>query len=173
MMLKERCIDIVMELADNSQPIKISEFVDKFKVSNRTIRYDLDLIDEFLKENDIHPLERKPNVGVMLILTDQEKHKLMENLKMINMRTYVLSQDERKELILGELIQQEGYVTIDQLADKLMVSRGTLISDLKNVRKWLENYELELRSASKHGIRIAGDEKKIRHAAIEILTKNR
>lgn len=172
MLLKERCIDIVMELANNSQPIKISEFVDKFKVSNRTIRYDLDLIDEFLKENDIHPLERKPNVGVMLILTDEEKIKLMENLKMINMRTYVLSQDERKELILGELIQQEGYVTIDQLADKLMVSRGTLISDLKNVRRWLEDYELELRSASKHGIRIAGDEKKIRHAAIEILTKN-
>lgn len=172
MLLKERCIDIVMELANNSQPIKISEFVDKFKVSNRTIRYDLDLIDEFLKENDIHPLERKPNVGVMLILTDEEKIKLMENLKMINMRTYVLSQDERKELILGELIQQEGYVTIDQLADKLMVSRGTLISDLKNVRRWLEDYELELRSASKHGIRIAGDEKKIRHAAKEILTKN-
>lgn len=172
MLIKERCIDIIMEIIKSDQAIRISDFAEKFKVSYRTIRYDLDSVDEFLKENGIHTLERKPNVGIMLILTTEEKHKLMETLEVINMGTYVLSQDERKELIFGELIQQEGYVTIDLLADKLMVSRGTLISDLKNVKKWLEGYELEVRSASKHGIIIAGNEKKIRHAAIEILIKN-
>lgn len=172
MLLKERCVNILMEIINIDHPIKISELAEKYNVSNRTIRYDLDFIDEFLNENNIHPLERKPNVGIIITLTDEEKYRLKETLKTVDAVTYVLSQDERKKLIFLELIQHEGYVTIDQLADKLMVSRGTLTSDIKNVRKWLEEYNLELRSVSKHGIRISGDEKKIRNAAVEMLTKN-
>lgn len=172
MLLKERCIDLIMEIANSDQAIKVQDLAEKFNVSYRTIRYDLDTIDEFLGLNGLHTLEKKPNLGIMLVLTTEEKYKLMESLKAISMRSYVLSQDERKELIFAELIQQDGYITIDLLADKLMVSRGTLITDIKNVRKLIESYGLELRSVSKHGIMIAGDEKKLRNAVIEILIKN-
>ena len=161
-MLNERCVQIVLNLANNKNSIKISEIAKEYNVSNRTVRYDLDSIDQYLEENNLHKIERKPNVGIILIANIEEKRKLLQRLKTINEYNYVLSPDERKNLILSELIQQSGYITINQLADEIMVSRGTLIRDLSNVRQWLEDNALELKSVSKHGIRIAGDEKNLR-----------
>lgn len=158
-----------MSLANNNHPIKISEIAKLYKVSIRTIRYDLDSIDKYLEENKLHKVERKSNVGIMLITDIEEKEKLTQELALINDYNYVLSRDERKNLILSELIQQSGYITINQLADEIMVSRGTLIRDLSNVREWLEEKGLELHSVSKHGTRIAGDEKNLRQATMELL----
>lgn len=168
-MLNERCVQIVLNLANNKNSIKISEIAEEYNVSNRTVRYDLDSIDQYLEENNLHKIERKPNVGIILTANAEEKRKLVQKLKTINEYNYVLSPDERKNLILSELIQQSGYITINQLADEIMVSRGTLIRDLSNVRQWLEENALELKSVSKHGIRIAGDEKNLRQATMDLL----
>lgn len=129
----------------------------------------MDSIDQYLEENNVHKLERKPNVGIKLISGTEERYKLVQSLKMINEYNYVLSPDERKNLILIELMQQSKYITINQLADEIEVSRGTLIRDLSNVREWLKQNGLELESVSKHGIRIVGDEKTLRQITMELL----
>lgn len=170
-LLNERCVQIVTSLANNSCPVKISDIAQKFKVSSRTIRYDLDSIDQFLKENSINELQRTPNVGVILPVMEEEKRKIVHKLTAINTYDYALSQEERRNLILSELMQQKDYITINQLADEIMVSRGTIIKDLGKVREWLEKHSLQLQSVSKHGLRIDGSEKKIRQGIIELLSE--
>lgn len=170
--MNERCVQLIFGLMNNNYPVKISELAEKYNVSNRTIRYDLDYIDQYLEKNNISKLKRKSNFGIKLIVNFDEKDKLMQSLKTINIYNYVLSKDERKKLILIELIQQSGYITINQLADKIMVSRGTLIKDLDNVKKWLQKFGVELQSLSKHGVKIYGDEKNLRQATMELLKEN-
>ncbi|AGB20096.1 BglG family transcription antiterminator [Thermoanaerobacterium thermosaccharolyticum] len=169
--LNERCTQILIKLVNSSLPVKITELASSFKVSSRTIRYDLDEIDEFLKYNNLPQLIRKPNVGVKFSESISDKDKVLELLDDVSIYHYALSQKERVNIILSNLIGQKDYTTINALADNLMVSRSTIINDLDKVRKWLSDHGLELKSAPKYGIKVLGDEKKLRKAAIELLTE--
>ncbi|MGI1690430.1 BglG family transcription antiterminator [Thermoanaerobacter uzonensis] len=169
--LNERSKQILMKLINSNEPVKISDLAKIFNVSNRTIRYDLDAIDEFLKYNSLPQLIRKPNVGVKFSELLEHKNKVLFLFDSLTPYYYNLSQQERVNIILSELIQQRDYITINNLADKLMVSRSTVINDLKNVRKWLIEHGLQLKSAPKYGIKVVGDEKQLRRAAIELLTE--
>lgn len=169
--LNERCTQILIKLLNSSLPVKITELASSFKVSSRTIRYDLDEIDEFLKYNNLPQLIRKPNVGVKFSESLEDKNKALELLDDVSIYYYALSQKERVNIILSNLIGQKDYTTINALADNLMVSRSTIINDLSKVRKWLYDHGLELKSVPKYGLKVLGDEKKLRKAAIELLTE--
>ena len=160
-----------MNLINSNEPIKISELAKLFNVSSRTIRYDLDAIDEFLKYNNLPQLIRKPNVGVKFSELLEHRNKALSFLDTLSPYYYNLSQKERVNVILSELIQQRDYITINTLAEKLMVSRSTVISDLKKVKEWLEERGLYLKALPKYGVKVVGDEKQLRRAAIELLTE--
>ncbi len=169
--LNERCTHILMKLVNSSLPVKITELASSFKVSSRTIRYDLDEIDEFLKYNNLPQLIRKPNVGVKFSESLEDRKKVLEILDDVSIYHYALSQKERVNIILSNLMGQKDYTTINTLADKLLVSRSTIINDLDKVRKWLLEHGLELKSVPKFGLKVIGDEKRVRKAAIELLTE--
>lgn len=169
--LNDRSKQILMKLINSNEPIKISELAKLFNVSSRTIRYDLDAIDEFLKYNNLPQLIRKPNVGVKFSELLVHRNKVLSLMDNLSLYYYKLSQKERVNIILCELIQQRDYITINTLAEKLMVSRSTVINDLKKAKEWLEERELYLKTLPKYGIKVVGDEKQLRRAAIELLTE--
>ena len=170
--INSRCAQVLLWLLSSNKPITINDFSRKFKVSNTTVRYDLDIVDEFLSDNGFKPLIRKPNSGIMLVGSTNEKQGLTKLMKNLNLYYIILSKEERVSLILNELISQQDYVTINSIAEKLCVSRNTVIKDLENVREWLTKYNLALKSAPRHGIKVTGEEKYLRRAQIELLTEN-
>ena len=70
---------------------KISELAEAFNVSARTIRYDLDKIDDFLKDNELPQLKRKPNSGIEYIPSHYQKQRILELLEGISSYNYVLT----------------------------------------------------------------------------------
>ena len=50
--VKKRTVSIIHELIGNEELMTLSELAEKFEVSQRTIRNDLKLINELLKEMD-------------------------------------------------------------------------------------------------------------------------
>ena len=57
--MNKRSREILSQLitkTEYSQTISIQELADMFKVSSRTIRYDIDQINDYLKENHLQPL---------------------------------------------------------------------------------------------------------------------
>jgi mannitol operon transcriptional antiterminator len=156
---------------NSSTAVSISYIAKELSISARTVRYDLDKIDEFLVFNKLPQLFRKPNVGISYEQSEDIINCATEKLRKINNYQCILSKQERTYIILSELLQQKDYMTIDLLTEKLMVSRSTLVKDLEEVRKWLKDNNLELNSQRKHGIKIVGDEKYLRRASIELLTK--
>jgi transcriptional antiterminator len=166
--INNRRIKIVNKLINSNSFYIISDLANFFNVSSRTIRYDLDNIDEFLQANGISRLIRKPNTGVKFPGIQPDKNKLLKLIKDLDAYNYILSSDERVYYILNELIQQQDYITINYLTEKLMVSRNTIIKDLKEVKRWLTDYNLKIESATKHGIRVTGEKRQLRRAQIEI-----
>ena len=171
-MLNKRCSLLLYEIMNTEGYISILQLSKKFGVSNRTVRYDLDKIDDFLKSSNLPQLIRKPNEGISYKCSSLEKNNVLNLLGEIDLNQYVLSQDERITMILTELLEIRNYMTLDKLAEVLLVSRSTILKDMDKVKEWLLNKNLELKASKRHGIKIIGEERYIRKAAISLLTTN-
>lgn len=68
------------------------------------------------------------------------------------------NKEYRLSLIRYLLLQNQGFITIDQIAEVLDVSRNTVISDLKIIKKQLLEFELILHSKTHYGLMIEGSE---------------
>jgi len=172
MLLNERRCSVLLDILENEDWVRIRDLAQQFHVSDRTIRYDLDVVDDFLRINNLSLLIRKQNGGVKFVESAEEKNKLLRLFQHLGLYQYVLSSSERLQKILAELLYVKDYIRINDLATLLYVSRGTVIKDLQKVREWLEKRHLELRSIPKYGIKIVGPEREFRQAIVELLRKN-
>lgn len=77
--MNKRSREILSQLitkTEYNQTISIQELADTFKVSSRTIRYDIDQINDYLKENHLQPL----NLGKRGVTTQNQISQRQENL---------------------------------------------------------------------------------------------
>ena len=168
-MLNNRCSNILKCIINSSIPIPIKDIAKKFNISTRTIRYDLDRIDEYLKEIDSRKLTRKPNEGISIKLSKEETNRFSHLIGEINNYDYVLSQNERIVYIICELLGKNDYITISNIADNMFVSRGTINNDLKQVKKWFEKNNIKLESIKGRGVKAIGEERELRKVTSSLL----
>ncbi|PRR82020.1 BglG family transcription antiterminator [Clostridium vincentii] len=171
-MLNSRCIETLELLLNSEELITVDDLSNRFSISNRMIRYDIDGINDFLKENNISPVIKRPNFPLKLIISKEEKDKILYLINNLNTQIYILSTDERVGMILYELLSSEKECTYSILQEKLSVSKSTIVSDLKRARDWLKNYTIAINKYSNKGILIVGEEKDIRHALTNLLISN-
>lgn len=137
-MLNSRCIKILELLSKVDKTYSVDYIANKFNVSNRMIRYDIDSINDYLRKHNINEIEKKPNSPIKLNITEKEKEEIEELIKNINIQTYILSNSERCGLLLYELLSLNNECTYSYLQDKLGVSKSTIVSDLKKAKEWLK-----------------------------------
>ena len=90
-MLNSRCIKILEMLSRENNTYSVDYIANKFNVSNRMIRYDIDSINEYLKKYNISEIEKKPNSPIKLNITEEEKKSIEKLINNLNMQTYTLS----------------------------------------------------------------------------------
>lgn len=158
----------IMEKKDYQQSCRIADLMEKFQVSERTIRYDLDAITDFLLENGQQPLQFREH-GVIDIQTDTQSIRRL--LGKNDFYSYKLSKEERNDMITYLLATTIDHVTLQQLADILFVSRSTIIHDVDEVRTQMQKHNLEVISLRK-GLRIQGRESDRRILLMQVLRKD-
>ena len=168
-MINERCAEILYHIINEQRPIKVNEFSEKFKISSRTIRYDIDKIDDFLLINELTLLERDPKLGISYNVNEDHIEKLKMLISNKEFNEYIVNPDERINYILISMFESNGYVVIDKLAEDIKVSRTTINNDLMKVRKWLKDHKLKLEAIPSKGIKIIGNEKDYRSAVLYLL----
>lgn len=171
-MLNSRCIKILELLSKVDKTYSVDYIANKFNVSNRMIRYDIDSINDYLRKHNINEIEKKPNSPIKLNITEKEKEEIEELIKNINIQTYILSNSERCGLLLYELLSLNNECTYSYLQDKLGVSKSTIVSDLKKAKEWLKQYNLNIVKSSNKGILVEGLEVNIRRAIADLLIAN-
>ncbi|WP_422445671.1 BglG family transcription antiterminator [Thermoanaerobacterium sp. DL9XJH110] len=170
MNLKKRAVKILQILLQSTEPLTIRQLGTYLNVSERTVQNDLNQLDYWLSKNDIGKLIRKPNIGIAV--DRKYKDKILEKLSDLNYYIYQLAPEERKKLIVAELLRTKECVKINELADKMFVSRNTVISDLADVKNWLKKFNLQVKYITKKGIKVVGEEKDLRRALVESITEN-
>lgn len=167
MIINDRCVRLMEYLINIKKPVTIQKLARHFGVSVRTIRYDLDKIDMWLDFNHFPRLVRKPNSGIMLSIecADVIKEALMKK----NIHTYIMSPPERCRFILSILFSSTDPVNLKMISDRLQVSISTISNDLKNIKSWLNEFDISLISKPNYGIALEANEKNFRKAYIELL----
>lgn len=169
MFLNERRVAMLTQLINYNETMRIGDMARRFHVSERTVRYDLDAIDEYLQDHQTARLVRQKD-GVSLA-GQKVRAGILGLLSKASTGAYecALSASQRKYMILSELLNATGYSTINGLAAAMLFSRNTIIKDLAAVKEWLTHNKLKFHSAPKYGIKIEGDEAHIRKAILKML----
>lgn len=171
--LTSRSIEILKRLTEEREPVRIRDIAETYKVSPRTVKYDLEIIRFWLgrQKNQLVRLESLPNAGIWLSGDTAAKNQLTTMLEQFNLNTIFHGQAERVRYLLLFLLLTNEYLTVSQLAEKIGVSRNTVLSDLLKAEPMLNNQGLMLAKKSHKGIAINGPERS-RRLAIEGLMQN-
>ena len=169
--LTERQKMIVDDFLNYDVPISAKELAHKFDVSIRTVRYDLDSIEDWLRLKKIS-LIKKPNVGIFLQVNDEEREELSQTINSLDFKSRILSIEERQNIMLLELLKTIEPITSECLANKLDISRTTAIKDLKEIKFTLKDYKIELIGRQRNGYIISGNENDMRNLIGSILLQS-
>ncbi len=152
---------IILMLIENVlTPIRISDISKELNVSSRTISRELIYIEEFLNSYKINFI-RKGGVGVYI---DGDLDDILKVKDIINGYYLVnkYSKDHRILYILEKLLLSETKSSYFQ--NKFNISYMTFIKDIKEIREFLKDYSLSVKSKKGIGFYIEGREDKLRGA---------
>lgn len=137
-------------------------------VSKRTVRYDLEALDEELEKRGWR-LHKKAQKGIWLEALKRAEYGQIKNDNFAYYE-YVLSKNERCHAIVVHILTARKFIAIERLAEKLSISRSTLRSDLDSTKSQLDKYQLGLCSKRGQGLWIEGNEEDIRNVLIYIFS---
>jgi lichenan operon transcriptional antiterminator len=141
--------------------ITSKQLAETLGVSNRTVYNDIVQLNQAMKDKGAQ-LISKAHYGVKLEVTDKGKYlAFLRSLEVDNV-TVGDNTETRVSKIVEKMIQSESPIKMDDLSDELYISRSTLKSDLKKVRVFLDNYNLQIDYRSYSGMSIQGSEKNLR-----------
>ena len=171
-MLNKRIVTILRDICIDGKAAGVEALAAQYGISNRMVRYDLNHINEFLKENGFSTQLKVKKSEVMFDTSAKERETIKALIDSWYDRDYILSRKERAVWIIFRLLHPslQGIITYETLCEELKISRSTLICDIRYVRKRLEGWNLKMVSIGKKGFCCIGKEKAIRSCIRNFLT---
>lgn len=160
-MNNKRFLKLFKLLSNSKTPMKSEEICEKLDIAPRTLRNDLKEYRSTLLENGV-ALISKPGVGYQFEIINQDLYfSFIQEL--IKKETHSQSlipvyPEERINYLIKLFLSTDKYIKIEELEEKLFVSRSTLTNDLKEVRERLEYYRLDIEIKPNYGIKVVGEE---------------
>lgn len=154
--LDSRCRQILNFLINQERMIPIAEIASALQIPRRTVYYDLYKINEWLETVGSNQIQLKGTQGVLL--DDLQKEHVRSELACLPESTvYVFAPAERIDLCVCFLLIPTQVILADQLANLCQVSRNTILNDLKQAKRILTTYHLNLVYEVASGYHIVGD----------------
>ena len=87
-----RYIEILNLLINSNNSVNVEDLANRFGVSKRMIRYDIDEINSYLRECKITEIDKKPNSSLKFVITEEEKEKVKKLINNINIKVMYFQQ---------------------------------------------------------------------------------
>nr|WP_302595433.1 BglG family transcription antiterminator [uncultured Cellulosilyticum sp.] len=163
---QKQIIELLISL-DTGSGVTIANIAKELEVSTRTVLRELPNIETWLDENDFN-FVKKPGVGLLIDENIEGKELILELLEIEHIvKTY--TKEERKRIILYELILHREPLKLIYFTSCLKVSEGTLSNDLDEIEEWLQKFGITLIRKQGVGIYLEGEEESYRKVLSEIL----
>lgn len=165
MFLTDRERHILSILLDAPSGVKVRELTDLLDVSRRTVYRELSTLEETLAHSNVSIINQR-GIGYQLEGEQDNIHSL--RLQVEDKHPSEMSIQERQRAVsLRLLLSQE--LTMEALADELMVSQSTIQSDLADVEEELERFDVYIDRIKFQGITVLATERKRREIASRLI----
>lgn len=156
--MRKRSTEILEKLIlSNSKSMEVKKLITTYRISLKTLRTDVNEINDFLLEAKMSPT--KLNEKEKLILLEKDIMKIQDRLNHMDTYSYKMSREERQIYIIAELLMSQDYITMQNLAKKLNVSRNTILNDFETVKDYCLEFNVNVLMKSSKGIKIECDQK--------------
>ena len=142
--MKRRNAEILQKITQKrNRDLSLEYFTKEYNVSPRTIRNDIKEINDFLNSIPISNIEIEDN-GKLTFGESFDSFLVQQYLYNMDLYEYKLSSRERQIYILISLFMSKNYISMQQMAKELYVSRITIISDIDDIKEYLFDFDVEL-----------------------------
>lgn len=155
-------------LSESNEYLLVQELADRIGCSEKTIRNDFKVIEEYVEKHSDALLIRRPGLGVCLEITDYDKSSLFNKLYTVKQDIGYASDEERLLQIAYSLLMNVKPVTVQELAEQYFVNRATVKKDLDRIETWLEELGLDLVVKQRIGLTVESDERSKRKALAKL-----
>lgn len=146
--LSNRCVTIIRTLLEEKDFIFVEKVSEKCGVSLRTVRYDLEKIKGWMKDNGCE-LIAVPKKGIRI--PEEEKDRVRELLSEES-SDYFLNSEERIDHLLSFFLNEYDHESIEEIATKTGVSKSTMQRDMDKVYDWFAEHNVEVQRRQHKGI---------------------
>lgn len=153
--MNKRIVSMIQKLACLEQPLTLSELSEGFHISQRTVRNDLNTVNDLLKQQNLSRLKLGKGGA---ILREEDFPEILGSIDEKDFYDYKLSKDERKKIASVLLVTTSEYITLSEIADHMAVSRATIINDLDDIKSYIRTGNLEVLSHPNKGLHVDGTE---------------
>lgn len=167
MEINKQSLTLIEYLYENNGSQKIEQVCRYLSVSKRSLLYQVDKINDFLRENHLKEII---SANQSLILSMEEQNQVEDILFSSKLKnSYFLSVSERLAVITLIIAVNNVPCTTDSLCQMMDISKNTLVTDIKTLKKTLRNVGLFLLSSNKTGYALGGDEMTVRFYLLECM----
>ncbi len=150
--INQRASQIINILLNSKNPVSSLALSQEIGCSTKTIQSEIKLLNKEIKNVKILSIR---GVG----------YKLEGDFSKLNLNDIYYNDIDRVHYILKTMLnisyKFDNAIRLEELADKMYVSVSTVKNDLKEVKKILKSYDIEILTKHKQGIYIEQDEEKI------------
>ncbi|UOQ46551.1 BglG family transcription antiterminator [Halobacillus salinarum] len=163
-MISIRSKKIIDELLSNPS-IKSIDLEKKLNLTSRQLGYSIQKLNDWLMSNSLPVIERTRQ-GHFLISEDVFIALHGEN----SMKpSQVLTEQQRVYILILMVVSSQEELSLNHFTCELLVSKNTILNDLRQAQDYLNEYELSIQYTRKHGYRLKGKEIQIRKLFIGIM----
>ena len=151
----------------------VSELEETYNIQERTIRADIKELNRDLELRHLPMIASDAEGRLWIESNEKIDIRAFENMiSEYDFYTYYLSKKERSTILAMILLNANGYVTVDQLKEKIGVSRNTLLQDFQELKRCFKENGMTLVSQVRRGYIVEAPEIEIRNEILKLLEVN-
>lgn len=162
---------LIYHLAQSKTPLTSEMLAGLVSVSTRTVKSDMIQVRERLVDLGAELVSRKSQ-GYSIKILDEEKFKSFYDQLTYNrmlLGTFVSDHLARTIFLARTLVASDDYVKLDDLADRMFLSRSSIKNEMKTISSFFNSFRLQVDSRAGKGVRIIGSEENLRLAMTELV----
>lgn len=139
-------------------------------VSYKILQADIMEINNYFKNQGIDAMiTSKSGQGVCLLCKEPESlNRFLTDSKPETTQYRQSIFDERR--ISFAILSAEGYIRVEDLCDRFLISRSPFLVILKRIKQELQGFHLELATRPRYGMHVQGEEEAVRRCMEALLT---
>jgi len=147
-------------LMNEEGALHIKDLAEQIQCSEKTVRNDLDRLEEYLLNYASAELCRRPGIGISININEEDRLEILKGL----FSSQPITNEERLFEMAYQLLTRNKATTLQFFADRYYVPKAAIKKDLETITDWLQRFDLALVSKQRLGHVIEGSELQKRNA---------